>query len=62
MLLVYFKIMDIRFSSPPLEELQYSTEITTTGRNYETYNFNQSSFNDHIRELEALAGLILRPG
>ena len=53
--------MDIRFSSPPIEEPQHPTEITTDGRN-ETYNFNQTSFNDRIRELEALTGLALRPG
>ena len=60
--LVYLKTMDIRFSSPPLEELQSPTEITITGRNYETYNFNQSSFNDCIRKLEALTRFPLRPG
>ena len=42
-------------------KLQYPTEITTR-RNYETYNFNKSSFNDRIRELEALIELTLRPG
>ena len=60
--LVYLKTMDIRFSSPPLEELQSPTEITITGRNYETYNFNQSSFNDCIRKLEALTRFPLCPG
>jgi ATP-dependent helicase YprA (DUF1998 family) len=53
--------MDIRFSSPPLEAPEHPTEITTTGRNYDTYNFTQS-FNDRVRELEALTGLTLRPG
>jgi superfamily II DNA helicase RecQ len=54
--------MDIRFSSPPLELPQHSAEITTTGRNYDTYNFDQSSFNDRVGDLEALIGLTLRPG
>jgi superfamily II DNA helicase RecQ len=54
--------MDIRFSSPSLEVLQHQAEITTTGRNYDTYHFNQSSFDDRICELEALTGLTLRPG
>jgi superfamily II DNA helicase RecQ len=54
--------MDIRFSSPPLEAPEHPTEITTTGRNYDTYNFTQSSFNVRVRELEALTGLTLRPG
>ena len=51
--------MDIRFSSPPLEGPQNPAEITVTGRNYDTY---QSSFDDRIRELEALTRLTLRPG
>ena len=54
--------MDIRFSSPPLEAPQNPAEITVTGRNYDTYQFNQSSFDDRIRELEALTRLTLRPG
>ena len=56
--------MDIRFSSPPLEAPQNPAEITATaaGRNYDTYQFNQSSFYDRIRELEALTRLTLRPG
>jgi len=37
--------------------------LTATGRNYDsTYQFNQSSFDDRIRELEALTRLTLRPG
>ena len=56
--------MDIRFSSPPLEAPQNPAEImiTATGRNYDTYQFNQSSFNYRVRELEALTRLTLRPG
>jgi len=56
--------MDIKFSSPPLEAPQNPAEITAgaTGRNYDTYQFNQSSFDDRIRELEALTRLTLRPG
>ena len=59
---IYLKAMDIRFSSPPLEAPQNPAEITATGRNYDTYQFNQSSFDDRIRELEALTRLTLRPG
>src|SRR4029077_6466662 len=54
--------MDIRFSSPPLEVLQQTPEITTTGRNYDTYYFDQSPFDRRIRELAALTRLTLRPG
>jgi hypothetical protein len=54
--------MDIRFSSPSLEVPQHHAEITATGRNYDSYHFNQSSFDNHIRELEALTKLTLRPG
>ena len=49
--------MDIRFLVPPL---RYRN--SPPGRNYATYNFNQSSFDDRIRELEALTRLTLRPG
>jgi RAD3-like DEAD/DEAH box helicase len=41
---------------------QHSAEITTTGRNYGTYHFDQSSFNDRVGELEALIRLTLCPG
>jgi superfamily II DNA helicase RecQ len=54
--------MDIRFSSPSLEVPQHHAEITATGRNYDSYHFNQSSFDNHIRELETLTKLTLRPG
>ena len=60
---IYLKAMDIRFSSPPLEAPQNPAEITATGRNYDTYQFNQSLFDGRIRELEALiiTRLTLRP-
>ena len=45
-----------------VEALQNPAEITATGRNYDTYQLNQSSFDDRIRELEALTRLTLRPG
>jgi ATP-dependent helicase YprA (DUF1998 family) len=54
--------MDIRFSSPLLEVPQHHAEITATGRNYDSYHFNQSSFDNRIRELETLTKLTLRPG
>ena len=54
--------MDIRFSSPPLEVTQHHAEINATGRNYDSYHFNQSSFDNRIRELETLTKLTLRPG
>lgn len=54
--------MDIRFSSPPIEVPQHPSEITATGPNYDTYHFNQSSFDDRIHELEVLTRLTLRPG
>jgi superfamily II DNA helicase RecQ len=40
----------IPLKSPPL------------ARNYDTYQLNQSSFDDRIRELEGLTRLTLRPG
>jgi DEAD/DEAH box helicase len=42
--------------------LQQTPEITTTGRNYDTYYFDQSPFDRRIRELAALTRLTLRPG
>jgi hypothetical protein len=54
--------MEIRFSSSPVEVLQHLAEVTPTGQNYDSYHFDQASFDERIRELEALTGLALRPG
>ena len=43
-------------------DARYLVIPCTASRNYDTYNFNQSLFNDLVRELKALAGLTLRPG